>query len=224
MAQKFDIAGLHCLCGVSQPGNRIAYILYPMDMLDGWIDTAARRYGVTIVALTGFDWDNCMSPWPAKGVPRGCPDFGGHADEFLKLLTATVLPAVEGRLGFGATPVRTLVGVSMSGLFTLWQWMLCDAFVNIASLSGSFWYSGFLDWIKGMAIPRRTGKAFFLLGDKESASRVKAFDSVGVNTRAIVSLLHGTGIDTSFTSVPGNHYADPLPRLDRAFSAIFAGA
>ncbi|MDE6638872.1 MAG: hypothetical protein K2K32_11640 [Muribaculaceae bacterium] len=41
----------------------------------------------------------------------------------------------------------------MSGLFALWQWMVCDTFRNIASLSGSFWYEGFMEWMKSRTIP-----------------------------------------------------------------------
>lgn len=117
---------------------------------------------------------------------------------------------------------RTLVGVSMSGLFTTWQWMVCDTFGNIASLSGSFWYSGFVDWMKAHVPSQKNGKGFFLLGDKESQSRVKAFQSVAVDTQQIIELLRQHDPDIEFLSVPGNHYANPIPRLEAAFSAIFA--
>lgn len=36
-----------------------------------------------------------------------------------------------------------MAGVSLSGLFALWQWLMNDTFRNIISLSGSFWYAGF---------------------------------------------------------------------------------
>ena len=110
----------------------------------------------------------------------------------------------------------------MSGLFALWQWMLCDTFANIASLSGSFWYEGFLDWMKNRPIPEKTGKGYFLLGDQEPKSRVKAFQSVGTDTQEIVAILRKAGIATEFQSVPGNHYSDPIPRLEKAFSALYS--
>lgn len=110
----------------------------------------------------------------------------------------------------------------MSGLFALWQWMVCDTFANIASLSGSFWYQGFLEWMKSIKIPAKTGKGFFLLGDKESKSKVKAFNSVGENTTEILNLLRNAGIDVEFQSVPGDHYSDAIPRLKMAFSALYS--
>ena len=222
MTKTLDIDGLKCLCSLAGRTDRIAYILYPMDIPGAWIEPAAARYDTNIVVITGMDWQNVFSPWPAKGVPEGDPDFKGESPEFLEQLRHKVIPQVESALGIDSGAVRTLVGVSMSGLFALWQWMLCDTFTNIASLSGSFWYEGFLDWMKSRTIPQKTGKAYFLLGDQESRSRVKAFATVGVNTREIVDMLSAAGVNTEFQSVPGNHYSDPLPRLDRAFTAIYS--
>lgn len=194
-----------------------------MDFLGDWIESAAEKYGVTIIEITGMDWQNVFSPWPAPGVPKGDPDFKGESPEFLKLLQTKVIPEIETTLMMDSNVERNLVGVSMSGLFTLWQWMECDTFNNIASLSGSFWYEGFIDWIKKIEIPQKSGMAFFLLGDKESMSNVKAYNTVGVNTAEIIKLFKSAGIRTVFESVPGNHFADPIPRLDRAFAALYSG-
>ncbi len=219
MEKRIEIENLSCLCSNAVSKDKIAYILYPMDMLAGWIEPAARKYGVTIVAVTGMDWQNVFSPWPAPGVPKGDPDFKGESPEFLKLLQEKVIPQVESELGMSPSAERSLVGVSMSGLFALWQWMVCDTFINIASLSGSFWYEGFMEWMKSRTIPAKIGKGYFLLGDQEAKSKV--FGTVGVNTQEIITLLRDAGIDVEFQSVPGNHYSDPIPRLDRAFTALY---
>ena len=222
MTRKIEIGNLHCLCCSGSGKGKVAYILYPMDMLADWIVPAAGKYGTDIVVITGMDWQNVFSPWPAKGVPKGCPDFKGESPEFLSLLQNSVIPTIERDLGYDSEPERTLIGVSMSGLFAFWQWMECDTFINIASLSGSFWYEGFIDWIKSRKIPAKTGRAYFLLGDKEVKSSVRVFNSVAANTQEIISLLKSKGIKTEFQSVPGNHYADPIPRLDRAFTALYS--
>jgi len=191
-----------------------------MDILSGWIGNASVRYRRSIVIITGMDWDDDLTPWPAKGVPSGSPDFKGEGREFLEKLQSVVIPMLEKRLGLAPNVCRNLVGVSLSGLFTLWQWMLTDTFRSIASLSGSFWYEGFMDWMRKQTIPHKAGSAYFLLGDREAYSPVKAFDSVAVNTQAIVSLLKSSGIPVTFESVPGDHYADPIPRLEKAFSHL----
>ena len=220
MTQSIKIGSLDCLCC---PGSedRIAYILYPTDMLAAWIEPAVNRYGPTIVVITGMDWQNVFSPWPAKGVPAGSPDFKGESLQFLATLQQSVIPQVERALNISPDVERTLVGVSMSGLFALWQWMLCDTFANIASLSGSFWYAGFLDWMRQRAIPKKTGRGFFLLGNLEDKSKVKAFDCVAANTEEILNLLREANVDVEFRSVPGNHYSNPIPRLELAFQALY---
>lgn len=222
MKKQINISGLECLCCVSPGSDRLAYILYPMDILDDWIEKAVSKYKTSIVVITGMDWDNVFSPWPAPGQPPGSPDFKGQSKQFLDLLQNAVVPGVEKDLGIASDVERTLVGVSMSGLFALWQWMQCDTFHNIASLSGSFWYSGFLEWIESREMPHKTGKAFFLLGRQEPNSGVKAFDPVGVNTLQIVSMLKKAGIEVEFEWVPGNHFVDAIPRLNAAFSNLFS--
>ncbi len=221
MTTTIETGNLKCLCGASTRKDKIAYILYPMDILGEWIENAVKKYNTTIVAVTGMDWEVVFSPWAAKGVPKGSPDFKGDSPEFLDLLRNIIIPSVETSLGIDKNAERSLVGVSMSGLFALWQWMLCDTFQNIASLSGSFWYEGFLNWMKSLSIPHKSGKGFFLLGDQEAKSKVKAFESVAINTQEIFDLLRSAGINIEFQSVPGNHYSDPIPRLDKAFTALF---
>lgn len=220
MAERFEIEGLDCMYSLVERRDRIAYILYPMGMLSGWIDRASAFYDINIVVITGMDWIDAFSPWPAKGVPKGCPDFKGKSKDFLHHLQTEVLPEIESRTCMKTDVERSLVGVSMSGLFAVWQWLICNTFHNMVSLSGSFWYEGFVEWVKRQNIAYKSGLAYFLLGDREEHSKVKAFQSVGVDTQAIISLFRSHGIRTEFQSVPGNHYSDPIPRLNKAFSAL----
>lgn len=201
--------------------DRICYILYPFDGLGGWIEEASEKFGVSIAAISGMDWDDDLTPWPAKGEPPGCPDFSGDARAFLTKLTDVVLPEVERRTGISPDAERTLAGVSLSGLFTLWQWMIDDTFDNVISLSGSFWYDGFVEWIKSRPVPKKSGRAYFLLGDKEARTNVKAFQSVQTDTAEIIDYLHAGGIDDTFELVPGNHYQYGEQRLTRAFTWMF---
>lgn len=79
---------------------------------------------------------------------------------------------------------------------------------------------GFIDWFSKQTIPHKQGKAFFLLGTEEPKSHIKAYRSVGVNTEKIVTDLKKAGIDTTFEWVPGNHFANPMERAERAFSHL----
>lgn len=201
--------------------ERICYVLYPLDCLGEWIGEAARKFGVSIAVITGMDWDDDLTPWPAKGEPPGRPDFKGKASGFLSTFITEVIPAIEQRMDLTDSIERTLAGVSLSGLFALWQWMTKDTFHNIICLSGSFWYDGFVAWIKSQHVPEKTGKAYFLLGDLEAKTKVKAFRPVQADSIEIVRYLHDNGIDDVFELVPGNHYQYGEQRLDRAFTWMF---
>lgn len=216
----FTIANLN-IRTIAGSTDRICYLLYPFDRLEEWTERAAPEFGVSIAVVTGMDWDNDLTPWPAKGQPPGSPDFKGNAAEFLSVLVSEVVPEVERRMNLGADVERTLAGVSLSGLFTLWQWMSNSLFSNIISLSGSFWYDGFVSWIKSRPVPKKTGRAYFLLGNLEARTKVKAFQPVQTDTVEIVDYFHDNGISDIFELVPGNHYQFPEQRLDRAFARMF---
>lgn len=218
--QTFRIANLN-IAAARESADKICYLLYPFDGLGEWIEEAAQKFGVSIVTITGMDWDDDLTPWRAKGEPPGCPDFRGNAPEFRTTLLNTVIPETEKRLNITNCAQRTLAGVSLSGLFTLWEWMTDDSFHNIISLSGSFWYENFVTWIKSQTIPHKTGKAYFLLGNMEAKTNVKAFQSVQTDTMEIVEYLRDNGIKDYLELVPGNHYQFGEQRLNRAFTWMF---
>ncbi|MCM1071730.1 MAG: alpha/beta hydrolase-fold protein [[Clostridium] fimetarium] len=222
MIEHIDIAGLHCVYIGNKSSRRIAYILYPMDISPEWIVDAAAKYGISIAVLTGMNWDDDLTPWGAPGEPKGSPDFKGNADEFLKRLTTDVLPRVEELIGYTEQPERSLIGVSLSGLFTLWQWARCELFDNIATLSGSFWYEGFARWIESQSFAGKTGRCFMLLGDAEPRSKNPLFATVGNRTAEIAGYLRRQGVNITYEIVKGNHYQYPAERLAMAMADLFS--
>lgn len=214
--EKISIGDLDCLACRPDNARKAAYILYPMDIDPAFIEAAALKHGAAIAVITGMDWDDDLTPWPAAGVPEGSPDFKGHAPEFLNALVTSVIPEIESRIGFSAAPIRTLVGVSLSGLFALWQWTQSDFFRNIATLSGSFWYDGFEPWLSEQSFADKAGRCFMLLGDAEPKSKNPTFATVGACTEAIAAHLRSQGIDVDFTMVKGNHYQYARQRLEMA--------
>lgn len=219
--EKISIGALHLLCAVNPGASDIAYILYPMDNLQDWASGAAERYGVSVVVVTGMDWDDDLTPWGAPGEPQGSPAFKGLAPGFLDTLTHDTLPALEQRYGIDGSVTRSLVGVSLSGLFALWQWPQCDMFRNIATLSGSFWYEGFEQWVMSRSFSGKKGRCYMLLGKEEPFSPVPAFRKVGVCTEKIVGYLRRQGVDVTYDIVPGNHFQFGLQRLDKAFTHLY---
>ena len=220
---KTKIDNLNVMIAGADYNGRICYILGFEPESQHWLDEVARRYNICVATITGMDWDNDLTPWTAPGVPAGPPTFKGNGNIFLSTLRTAVLPAIEKEVGT-VSPQRTLLGISLSGLFALWQWIGCDTFTNIVSLSGSFWYRGFTEWFSaniGSKIDSR-GKIFLSLGRQEPMSRNPIFRTVGVCTAQILAVLRAHGVYTEFIWEPGDHYASYEPRTLHALDFIYA--
>lgn len=202
----------------------LVYMIYPgiEPIPADWLEDKAAKYGcgIAVVYVPASFWNDSLTPWSEPGETSDAQPFGGKAPEFKKELIEKIVPSIEKNCNADIKR-RNLIGVSLSGLFTLWEWLQDSAFFSIASLSGSFWYEGFMDWFDNQNIPPKPGKAYFLLGTKEPDSRIKAFRSVGENTQKIVERLTELGINTEFQWVPGDHFYDPLGRASKAFENLF---
>lgn len=210
-------------------GNNVMYMLLPMKPNSELMDTEAVRFGVNIAVITGMYWDDDLTPWPAPGEPPGDPAFKGLSSSFLSYLITNVLPSVEKELSLD-NPERTLCRISLSGLFAVWARTRTAVFHNIISISGSFWYKDFVDWLKTADFPplpsvddklKQMGKIYLSLGKNEPESPVVAFRSVGTGTTSVVDTLRHAGFDVTFRMVPGNHYQHFEPRLILAITDIF---
>ena len=225
MVKEIEIGGLKCDCVPYAESERVAYMIYPeiVPFEKKWINEMSEKYKVPIIVIyiPADGWNDMLTPWAEPGETPDSPPFAGHASETLRIIQEKVIPAAEKSIGLSHVEERDLIGVSLSGLFTLWQWMICDTFKSIASLSGSFWYPGFLEWFNKQPLSSKSGKAYFLLGVKEPKAWIKAYRSVGVNTESIVKRLESSGISTTFQWVPGDHFADNLGRAEDALKALY---
>ena len=209
---------------IEQPTNKICYMILPEgikeDLANG-LERLAEKYGVSIVVSNGVNWNDDLTPWPAKGVFKKAKPFGGRAAEFLDKLTRDIIPETEEHLGI-VNPERTLLGVSLSGLFAVWSAFKADAFTNIISISGSLWYDGFVDWIEENTPSPSIKKVCMLLGEKEKNAKEKRMASVEECTQTAANILKERSCaDVVFELVEGTHFSPIMPRLERAFEVVY---
>ena len=189
--------------------------------LDDGLNGLAERYGVTLVVIDHVDWNDDLTPWPADGVFKKAKPFGGKAAAFLHKLTNEVVPKTERDMGIEDAE-RTLLGVSLSGLFAVWSAFNADTFANIISISGSLWYDGLVEWMEAQTPSPRLEKVCMLLGEKEKNAKDKRMATVEERTLAAASLLkEKTQAAVTFELVEGTHFSPILPRLERAFEVVF---
>ena len=189
--------------------------------LDDGLKGLSEKYSVSIVVIDNVDWNNDLTPWPAEGVFKKAKPFGGEASSFLEKLTHQILPETERDLGVEDAE-RTLLGVSLSGLFAVWSAFNTDAFINIISISGSLWYDGFIEWMKGQTPSPQLKRVCMLLGEKEKNSKEKRMATVEESTLAAADILKAKSqAAVVFELVEGTHFSPILPRMERAMESCY---
>lgn len=208
----------------AQDTNKICYMILPEGIkedLDVGLKELTGKYGVSIVVIPGANWNDDLTPWPAEGVFKKAKPFGGQATSFLDKLTNEIIPKIEKTLGM-VDPERTIMGVSLSGLFAVWAGINTDTFTNIISISGSLWYDGFTEWMKEQTPSPQLKKVCMLLGEKEKNAKDKRMATVEERTLAAAMMLKSNSqASVLFELVEGTHFSTILPRLERAFEVVY---
>ena len=209
---------------ISQNTHKICYMILPegirKDLSEG-LKELSEKHNVTIVVIDNTNWNDDLTPWPANGVFKKAKPFGGKAAAFLDRLTKEIIPETERDLGVEDAE-RTLLGVSLSGLFAVWSAFNTDRFTNIISISGSLWYDGFAEWMKEQTPSPQLKKVCMLLGEKEKNAKDPRMATVEERTQTATNLLkEKTQAAVTFELVDGTHFSPTMPRLERAFHCTY---
>ena len=166
--------------------------------------------GTALITLDQTDWNRDFSPWPAPAVFRDA-DFSGGAPAFLDALVNEVIPTVEQLTGHPRQ--RILAGYSLAGLFAIWAAMQTNLFIGAASMSGSIWFDGFVDYAKAHMANFHAKTIYLSVGDKEHATRNPRMRTVEAATHTLHAMLTEAGHITTFELNPGNHFTDIPTRI-----------
>ena len=173
----------------------------------------------SMLVVSGMDWNRDLSPWEAPPVFRNDAPFGGKSDEFLEELVNKAIPGavseLETRPGFIA-----IAGYSLAGLFAVYSLYRTDVFSAASSASGSFWFTGFLEFASSHEFMVKPAGIYLSLGDTEARTRNPVMGTVQGNTEKLAELYRKKGIDTVFELNPGNHFKDPALRMARGIRSI----
>ena len=115
-----------------------------------WLEGVRDKWGVIPVMLPQVDWNDDLTPWPADPIFKKGKPFGGKAEDYLARLETEIIPSIEREMGI-VPDERWLLGVSLAGLFAVWASARSRLFSRIASISGSFWYHGFVEWLENQS-------------------------------------------------------------------------
>ena len=156
----------------------------------------------TLVCIEGVDWDRDLSPWAAKKVFRGGEDFSGEANAFLQTLLTELIPAAEA----GLSPAwRAVFGYSLAGLFSLWAMTQTDVFARCASVSGSLWFDGFVDYLAAHPLLGAPERVYLSLGDREEQAKNPRMQRVRTATEAAQAVIEAQGVPCAFEQIGRAH-------------------
>lgn len=204
----------------SRQSDRICYVILPERLKEKelpWLDVMAETHNATFVVISGVNWEEDLTPWKAPGLKGG--EFAGKAQYFLEMLKADLFFNLEASLRIQKAD-RSIIGVSLSGLFAVWASLSMPLFGSVGSVSGSLWYDGFLEWMKENK-DTVTGRYYFSLGDKERDGKNRRLASVEESTLEAVDLLKSVGKEVTFEYNEGNHFGPLIERIEKAINGIY---
>lgn len=215
---QMDACELHE--GIGGPDTPIIYVLdspqHPFEL--GAI--ASHRHA-SIVTIPIEQWNDSLTPWPAKGLYKGDADFGGMGRATLDELQAELIPRFEAAHGL-APNRRAVCGYSLGGLFALYALTHSVFFDACGCLSGSVWYEGWVDHLRACKLSLKGRFAFLSVGSKERRAALAPLRGVQDNMQACAHILEQAGCEVQHTVVPGGHMHQVAERLATGLLALDA--
>lgn len=176
------------------------------------IDELAPDIPYVMTAFESEDWNGDFSPWKAPPV-FGNEGFSGGGAYTLEWLENECIPVIESSFANADSP-RTIVGYSLSGLFSLWAMYESKLFSRCASCSGSLWFPDWIEYAGKRKLPE--GSCVYLsLGDREELTKNAVMSSVGECTRKQGEFLSADfGVrEYLFELNKGGHFNEPDLRM-----------
>ena len=204
---------------VTTESDDVCYVLLPERMKEAemdWLEELVQKYSVNIVAISGMKWNGALTPWKAPALNPKEEDFKGKAKDFLSSLLGDIFINTEQSLRLHH-PKRYIIGVSLAGLFAVWASTKTNKFEYVASISGSFWFDGFVEWFKEQELLAE--RYFLSLGDKEMKAKNERLASVGSCTESILQIIQDKSKEVTFVSDEGNHFEFFRERIEKAISS-----
>ena len=172
-----------------------------------------------LLVVGNIDWNHDMSPWYMPSIYSKEKSFSGGADEYLKLLIDEILPKAK-ELIEGEPKFIGIAGYSLAGLFAVYATYKTDVFDRVASMSGSLWFSNFIEYCKRNEYKRLPDKIYFSLGDKEANTRNPVLKTVRDKTIELSEYFKSIGAEVIFELNSGNHFTDMILRSAKGIKAI----
>ena len=127
-----------------------------------------KIYNFIIAGIPASDRVSEYTPWPAKALNKRFPDFGGTGAEHLGYLISQIMPPMCEKYHCVSTPCgNAIMGYSLGGLLSAYSLFVTEVFGRILSMSGSFWYDGWTQYITQAPLINHSAHVYISSGEKE---------------------------------------------------------
>lgn len=167
-----------------------------------------------IVALQPKNRLDEYTPWPKDALDQRFPPFGGLGDDYLNHLAQEIKPYIDSNYNTIPDPSSTgILGFSLGGLISVYAAYTRNEFGIIGSLSGSFWYDGWVEYLADQRLTNQNLKVFLSSGRNEGLNkdnlRKKAAEAT-IATQTALSKMIGKDIAVHWDD--GGHHDLRLQR------------
>ncbi|WP_077616688.1 alpha/beta hydrolase [Caenibacillus caldisaponilyticus] len=135
------------------------------------------------------------TPWPAKALSDKFGDFGGLGFRYLSFLVEDLKPYIDSEFKTDSRRQQTgMIGASLGGLISMYAaYLYPDVFGKIGSISGSFWYEGFIDFMQAKTVA--TGlKIYMDVGRIEGIGKRTIQKDMVSKTKEAYTILKNNGL------------------------------
>lgn len=183
-----------------------------------YLESHVDKKSYVIIAFESSDWNRDFSPWKAPAV-FGREGFEGGASETLSWLKDECIPYVEKTYLHGSCTKNFIAGYSLSGLFSLWAFYTSGVFAGAASVSGSLWFPGWMEFARKSSAPKES-VVYLSLGDREEHIKNQIMARIGDATREMDELLKRDGnvIKHTLEWNIGGHFNEPEVRTAKGMA------
>jgi predicted alpha/beta superfamily hydrolase len=156
---------------------------------------AGKLAELILVGVETKDRSREYTPWYGRALDEQHSDFGGQGDNYLSFLAQRLKPNIDNKYNTLAGPETTgIAGSSLGGLISLYAaYLYPGVFGRIASISGSFWYEGLMEFMETQQLTDTGRKIYLDVGSREGTNKTNIQKEMVYRARNAYQILRNNG-------------------------------
>lgn len=154
-----------------------------------------RLENIIVIAIEPLDRFAEYTPWFQESMVSWVEYFEGSGDFYLSFLIEDLFPYLEERYDIKFKN-KYLAGASLGGLISSYGiFKYPDYFKGGIFVSASFWYEGFINYLKTLEYVGPRFKIYMDVGSEEKPGRISLFKDVVEETKLVYEIFLELGLN-----------------------------